>query len=95
MSEAVQQLPKPKRAVFPDGGVAAHEFIGDDEHFVTAHEGGTLRVWRGDDWFGKPEETPYYDIDVLGMTHEEVIRSVLFAKELLATTNNRKARRAH
>lgn len=93
------KLPKPLRAIYPDGGTPVETFEARSCDQFTAHPDGTLRVWRG---FlplilptRAPEiEMPYYPIQAVGMTDEEINRAVAVALQLLAMPINRKARRA-
>lgn len=88
------------RAAFPDGGLEVDRFECRGCDHVTAHEDGTLRVWRGFKPIHRtdgptPEvEMPYYPIEAVGMTEGEVERAVSVAMRMLDIPMNRHERRA-
>jgi hypothetical protein len=87
-------LPKPLRALYPDGGVEVDTFEVRGIDQITAHPDGTLRVWRGTLPISvggvRPEvELPYYPIQAVGMTKDELERALSVAKQLLAMPHNR------
>lgn len=92
---AVSELPKPLRAVFPDDGLVVEgKFEVNGGQRLTAHEDGTLRVWRIGVIQPGEDEASFYPIQAVGMTEDEVERSVAVAKQLLDMPLNRAARRA-
>jgi hypothetical protein len=86
-------IPEPMRDIYPDGGSQVIEYVPEDiDRFqITAHPGGIFRVWRIDFQIG---DWSYYPIRVVGMTAEEIERSIGLACSMLDLPANRKARRA-
>jgi hypothetical protein len=92
-------IPPPLRDTYPADGSAVYEYE-TPGYSVTAHPDGTMRVWlTGGIMLPKyllPEgerEPPYYPIQAVGMTKDELERAVALAKQLLTLPTNRKARR--
>lgn len=88
-----EPIPTPMHDAYPDGGAQVVEYVPDDlDRFeITAHPGGVFRVWRIDYQIG---EWAYYPIRVIGMTKDEIERSIELACAMLDMPANRKARRA-
>ena len=84
-------LPKPLRAIFPDGGAPVDDHDVESGFILTAHADGVFRLWRIDCTSG---DWAYYPIQVVGMTPAEILRSLEVACKLLKMPMNRKARRA-
>lgn len=86
-------IPEPMRAVYPGGGAPVIGYTPDDvDRFqITAHPGGIFHVWRIDYQIG---DWAYYPIRVIGMTPEEIERSIEVACAMLDLPRNREARRA-
>jgi hypothetical protein len=85
-------IPEPMSNQYPDGGSPVIQYVPEDlDRFqITAHPGGIFRVWRIDFQIG---DWAYYPIRVIGMTPEEIERSIGVACQMLDLPTNRQARR--